>query len=74
MQISGNIISSGYVSGNIRSGNFSSGGTDDYNNLRNRPMINGIVLAGDMLPEDIGIYAVSDEEIDFIIDGRTASL
>ena len=37
-------------------------------------MINGIVLAGDMLPEDIGIYAVSDEEIDFIIDGRTASL
>ena len=29
--------------------------SNDYNNLRNRPMINGITLEGDLTPEDLGI-------------------
>lgn len=29
--------------------------SNDYNDLRNRPMINGITLEGDLTPEDLGI-------------------
>lgn len=29
--------------------------SDDYNDLRNRPMINSVVLEGDLTAEDLGI-------------------
>lgn len=29
--------------------------SNDYNGLRNRPMINGVTLEGDLTPEDLGI-------------------
>lgn len=29
--------------------------SNDYNDLRNRPMINGVTLEGDLTPEDLGI-------------------
>ena len=29
--------------------------SNDYNDLRNRPMINGVMLEGDLTPEDLGI-------------------
>lgn len=29
--------------------------SDDYNDLRNRPMINGVLLEGDLTAEDLGI-------------------
>lgn len=29
--------------------------SDDYNSLKNRPLINGVTLEGDLTPEDLGI-------------------
>ena len=29
--------------------------SDDYNDLKNRPMINGVLLEGDLTAEDLGI-------------------
>lgn len=29
--------------------------SNDYNDLRNRPMINGVTLEGDLTPEDLDI-------------------
>ncbi|MGN0606186.1 MAG: hypothetical protein ACI4JM_06665 [Oscillospiraceae bacterium] len=68
MQISGNISDNGCVSGNIRC--ISSAG-NDYNNLKNKPTINNFIIAGDMSLEDIGIYPMSDDEIDSVIDERS---
>ena len=69
MQISGNISANGYISGIVHC-NGSSAGTDDYNNLKNKPSLNGAVLVGDISFADIGIYALSEIEIDSIIDER----
>lgn len=37
-----------------------SGGTTDYNNLDNKPSINGVTLVGDKTTEDLGIEGVTD--------------
>ena len=39
------------------------GGTDDYNNLSNKPKIEGKVLKGDMSLEDIGDIPIAEEDI-----------
>ena len=50
--------------------NIASGGTKDYNKLRNKPEINGVELIGDMSLEDLGIendksfYFVQNEALD----------
>ena len=54
------------------------GGTTDYNDLTNKPSINGHTLSGDMTSDDIGVqskidnqYDPSDEEV--IINGGAGS-
>ena len=39
------------------------GGTDDYNDLNNRPSINGVPLEGNKTAEELGIGQPSDEQI-----------
>lgn len=43
------------------------GGTDDYNQLKNKPTIGGKELEGDMSLEDIGMEALSTQEVDRLI-------
>lgn len=38
------------------------GGTSDYNALANKPAINSIVLAGNLMPEDLGLIQKNGEE------------
>ena len=45
-----------------------SGGTSDYNFLANRPQINGVTLQGNKTNEDININALTNREIDSIIN------
>lgn len=40
-----------------------SGGTTDYNDLENKPTINGAELTGDMTLEDIGDTTIPDDDI-----------
>ena len=43
--------------------------SNDYNALRNRPMINGVLLEGDLTAEDLGInntVATIEETIQFL--------
>ncbi len=43
--------------------------SDDYNDLKNRPMINGVLLEGDLTAEDLGInntVATIEETIQFL--------
>jgi hypothetical protein len=43
--------------------------SNDYNDLRNRPMINGVLLEGDLTAEDLGInntVATIEETIQFL--------
>ena len=76
-QLSGSIVGEENLSGKIDSEaplkgqlNIASGGTKDYNKLRNKPEINGIELIGDMSLEDLGIendksfYFVQNEALD----------
>lgn len=65
--LSGKIDSEAPLKGQL---NIASGGTKDYNKLRNKPEINGIELIGDMSLEDLGIendksfYFVQNEALD----------
>lgn len=42
------------------------GGTNDYNELINKPMINTVTLSGDKDFEDLGIEYMTNEQIDEI--------
>lgn len=42
------------------------GGTNDYNELINKPMINAVTLSGDKDFEDLGIEYMTNEQIDEI--------
>lgn len=55
--IKGNITSSGGVSGGLTAG---VGGTSDYNDLDNKPSINGIVLEGDKTSHELDIPTFND--------------
>ena len=45
------------------------GGTDNYNDLVNKPSIDGTVLVGDKSLPEIGVGTVSAQEIDQLIYG-----
>ncbi|MCR4554143.1 MAG: hypothetical protein K5752_04410 [Succinivibrionaceae bacterium] len=42
----------------------STSGTNDYNDLINKPSINGIELIGDKTPEELDILPLTNAEID----------
>ena len=44
-----------YDTPNLKGSGGGGGGTYDYNDLENQPMINGVVLIGDKSSEDLGI-------------------
>ena len=51
------------VEGNITTQNkenFEGGGTTNYNDLENKPQINGVELSGNVTSEDLGIIAKND--------------
>lgn len=43
------------------------GGTDDYNKLRNRPSIEGVLLEGNKMLPEIGVDTLSVQEIEKIL-------
>lgn len=45
------------------------GGTDDYNDLTNKPSIESAVLVGDRSLKDIGVGVVTEQMIDNLIFG-----
>ena len=45
-------------------------GSNDYNELINRPKINGIELIGDKTLEELGVEALTPQEIDAIINSQ----
>lgn len=42
------------------------GGTSDYNNLNNKPQINGVTLTGNKTSDQIGISRLTNEDIESI--------
>ena len=46
----------------------STGGTNDYNDLINKPSIEGVELIGDKSLEELGVEALTPQEIDAIIN------
>ena len=46
----------------------SAGGTNDYNDLINKPSIEGVELVGDKTLEELGVEALTPQEIDAIIN------
>ena len=46
----------------------STGGTNDYNDLVNKPSIEGVELIGDKTLEELGVEALTPQEIDAIIN------
>ena len=46
----------------------SAGGTNDYNDLINKPSIEGVELVGDKTLEELGVEALTPHEIDAIIN------
>ena len=58
-----------HISGHLSSktqtlkGNLSSGGTKDYNQLSNKPQINGVELLGDKSFPDLGMRNITSGEI-----------
>ena len=44
------------------------GGTNDYNDLINKPFIEGVELVGDKTLEELGVEALTPQEIDAIIN------
>ena len=43
-------------------------GTNDYNDLINKPSIEGVELIGDKTLEELGVEALTPQEIDAIIN------
>ena len=48
----------------------SAGGTNDYNDLINKPSIEGVELVGDKTLEELGVEALTNAEIDAIINSQ----
>ena len=48
----------------------SMGGTNDYNDLINKPSIEGVELVGDKTLEELGVEALTPQEIDAIINSQ----
>ena len=48
----------------------SAGGTNDYNDLINKPSIEGVELVGDKTLEELGVEALTPQEIDAIINSQ----
>ena len=46
----------------------SASGTNDYNDLINKPSIEGVELVGDKTLEELGVEALTPQEIDAIIN------
>ena len=46
----------------------STAGTNDYNDLANKPSIEGVELVGDKTLEELGVEALTPQEIDAIIN------
>ena len=46
----------------------STSGTNDYNDLINKPSIEGVELGGDKTLEELGVEALTPQEIDAIIN------
>lgn len=49
-------------------GSGGSGGTTDYNDLSNKPKINGVTLSGNKSLEDLGIRDMTEEEVTNLIN------
>lgn len=45
----------------------SANGTNDYNDLTNKPQINGVELTGNKTPEDLDILPLTNAEIDELL-------
>ena len=45
----------------------STGGTNDYNDLINKPSIEGVELVGDKTLEELGVEALTPQEIDALL-------
>ena len=45
----------------------STGGTNDYNDLINKPSIEGVELVGDKTLEELGVEALTPQEIDELL-------
>ena len=59
------------VEGNITAQNkedFEGGGTSDYNDLENKPQINGVELKGNKTSSDLKMY--TQEEVDYLLDDK----
>lgn len=63
----GSVSPKGQIRGGIAK---STGGTDDYNRLRNQPSINSHVLIGDSDFEDIGLHFMTNTEIRDLLGGN----
>ena len=48
----------------------STSGTNDYNDLINKPSIEGVELVGDKTLEELGVEALTPQEIDAIINSQ----
>ena len=48
----------------------STSGTNDYNDLINKPSIEGVELVGDKTLEELGVEALTNAEIDAIINSQ----
>ena len=48
----------------------SANGTNDYNDLANKPSIEGVELIGDKTLEELGVEALTPQEIDAIINSQ----
>ena len=48
----------------------SAGGTNDYNDLINKPSMEGVELVGDKTLEELGVEALTPQEIDAIINSQ----
>lgn len=53
----------------IKEGGGSGTGGSNYNNLANKPVVNGVTLAGTLTLEQLGISEISNTEIEQILSG-----
>lgn len=42
--------------------------TVDYNNLKNKPRINDVEIVGNLTLQDLGIFVLTNDEIDEILN------
>lgn len=68
-QIDGREISlDNRISGGEIGAFYNSGGSSDYENLANKPKINGVTLIGDKSIEELGVETMTNLEIKSIFD------